>query len=268
MKFFLNAVFFLSTSCDAQELFSMTEPASTMADGSISIRVDNLIMDEINSSGINYHLIPEVSVGLSKKLLLRASTFFSNRDKKFRNEGGSIYARYRFLSNDAMQRHFRMAIFGTVGFNNSDIHQEEISMNGHNTGFEAGMVATKLLRKVALSSSVSITKALDNGHNNKFIYGSNNSKAVNYSFSFGKLMLPKAYRDYRQTNINLMVETLSQVNTGSGKYYIDMAPTVQLIFNSESRIDLSYRKQLSGNLLRTAPNGFFIRVEHNIFNVF
>jgi hypothetical protein len=65
-----------------------------------------------------------------------------------------------------------------------------------------------------------------------------------------------------------MVETLSQVNTGSGKYYVDIAPTVQLIFNSESRIDLSYRKQISSNLLRTAPNGFFIRVEHNFFNVF
>jgi hypothetical protein len=222
-KIFLAAILFFSMPGKAQELFSMTEPASNIAANSISIRIDNSIMDEINSSTINYHLIPEIAVGVSKKLMLRGSTFFSNRSKQFRNEGGSLYAKYRFLSNDAVQRHFRMAAFGTLSFNNSDIHQEEISMNGHNTGFEAGLVATQLIRKVALSSSISFTKATDNGRNNKFIYGLKNSKAVNYSFSFGKLMLPNQYRDYRQTNLNLMVEMLSQVNTGSGKYYIDMA---------------------------------------------
>lgn len=265
---FYTVMFFLSISCKGQELFSMTDPASNIASGSIAFRVDNLIMDEINTSKINYHLIPGVLVGISKKLMLRGSTFFSNRSKQFKNEGGSIYARYRFLSNDAIQKHFRMAVFGTISFNNSDIHQEEINMYGHNTGFEAGIVATQLLHKVALSSTVSIVKASDNGVNNKYVYGLNNSRAVNYSFSAGKLMLPTEYRDYRQTNINLMAETLCQVNTGSGKYYFDIASTVQFIFNSESRIDIGFRKQISSNLLRTAPNGFFIRIEHVLFNAF
>ena len=267
-KLFFGVVFLLSMSCKGQELFSMTDPASNIARGTVALRVDNLIMDEINTSRINYHLIPEVMVGISKKLMLRASTFFSNRAEKLENEGGSIYAKYRFLSNDAMQKHFRMAIFGTLSFNNSDIHQEEINVNGHNTGFEIGIVATQLLQKVALSSAVSIVKATDNGNNNKYTYGADNSRAVNYSFSIGKLMLPKEYKDYRQTNLNLMIETLSQVNTGSGKYYLDIAPTAQLILNSESRIDIGYRKQISSNLLRTAPNGFFIRIEHNLFNIF
>ncbi len=267
-KLILFGFLFLSMSGKAQELFTMTEPASNIASGSVSLRIDNSIMDEINSSKNNYHLIPELALGISKKLMLRASTFFSNRTEKFRNEGGSIYAKYRFLSNDAMQAHFRMAAFVTLSYNNSDIHQEEISLYGHNTGFETGIIATKLLRKVALSSSVSLLRAYDNGNDNTFIYGLNNSKAVNYSISFGKLMLPKQYRDYRQTNLNLMVETLGQLNTGSGRYYVDIAPTVQFIFHSQSRIDISYRKQVSSNLLRTAPNGFFIRVEHNFFNIF
>lgn len=267
-KLFIIGLLILSVSGKAQELFSMTEPASNIASRSISLRVDNLLMDEIGSSKINYHLIPEIAVGLSQKLMVRASTFFSNRNEQFKNEGGSLYAKYRFLSRDAMQRHFRMAIFGTVSYNNSDIHQEEISMNGHNTGVEIGIVATQLLQKVALSSTVSIVKATDNGASNKFIYGLDNSRAVNYTFSVGKLMLPKAYRDYRQTNINLMAEVMSQVNTGSGKYYLDIASIVQVIVNSQSKIDIGYRKELGGNLLRTAPNGFFIRVEHNLFNIF
>jgi len=258
----------ITMSGEAQELFSMTEPASNMAAGSIAIRIDNLVMDEINSLKINYHLIPSIRVGVSKKFMICGNAFVSNRTEQLKWEGGSLYAKYRFLSNDAVQKHFRMAAFGTMSYNNSDIHQEEINMYGHNTGFEAGMTVTQLLHKVALSTSVSIVKALGNGHNNKYVYGQENSNAINYSFSIGKLMLPNEYKDYHQTNVNLMVETLCQVNTGSGKYFVDLAPSVQLIFNSESRIDFGYKRQLSGNLLRTAPNGFFIRLEHNFFNAF
>jgi hypothetical protein len=261
-------VFILSLGVKAQELYSVTEPASNMAARSIGFRIDNSIMDEINSSKINYHLIPEIMVGVSKKLMIHGGAFFSNRNERFRAEGGSLYAKYRFLSNDAMQRHFRMAAFGRISFNNSDIHQEEINMYGHNTGFEAGIVATQLLRKVALSSAVSVAKATDNGNDNKFIYGSKDSKAVNYTFSIGKLMLPKEYKDYKQTNINLMLEFLNQVNVGSRKYYMDIAPSAQFIFNSQSRVDIGYRKELSSTMIRTAPNGFFIRLEHNFFNAF
>ncbi len=265
---FFIVIFFLSLSASAQELYSATEPASNMAAGSIGFRFDNLIMNEVNSSKINYHLIPGIQVGVSKKLMIQGNVFFSNRNKTFAGEGGSLYAKYRFLSNDAVQKHFRMAAFGRISRNNSDIHQEEINMYGHNSGYEAGVVATQLLRKVALSSSLTFLNATDNGNNNKFPYGSNNNKAFNYTFSIGKLMLPKEYKDYRQTNINLMVEFLTQVNAGSGKYYMDIAPSVQFIFNSQSRIDIGYRNELSGTLLRTAPNGFFIRLEHNLFNVF
>jgi hypothetical protein len=265
---FLIVAFILSLSSKAQELFSATEPASNMAARSFGFRFDNSIMDEINSSKINYHLIPGIRVGVSKKLMIQSDAFFSNRSEKFRIEGGSLYAKYRFLSFDAMQKHFRMAAYGRISYNNSDVHQEEINMYGHNSGYEAGVVATQLLRKVALSTAVSVMKATDNGNDNKFIYGSKDSKAMNYTFSVGKLMLPREYKDYRQTNINLMVELLNQVNIGSGKYYMDVAPSVQFIFNSKSRVDIGYRKELSSTMIRTAPNGFFIRLEHNLFNAF
>jgi len=257
-----------SLSGHSQELFSLTEPASNRPAGSIGFRIDNSIMDEINSSRINYHLIPELMVGVSKKITIAANVFFSNRTEVFRKEGGSIYAKYRFVSHDGVQKHFRMAAFSRISFNNSDIHQEEIEMYGHNTGFEIGIIATKLARKVAISSEVSFVKATDNGNKNKFIYGNVNSKAVDHSLSVGKLWLPKEYSTYRQTNINCMVEFLNQLNTGSGKYYMDVAPVVQVIIKSQSRIDIGYRKEISSNMIRTAPNGFFIRLEHTFFNVF
>src|SRR3954447_59902 len=142
----------------------------------IGIRLNNSIMDERNSSKINYHLIPELMFGISRKLMVSGNIFFSNRSEVFRAEGGSLYMKYRFLSNDAIQKHFRMAGFGRISYNNSDIHQEEINMNGHNTGTEIGVVATQLLRRIALSSSISFLKAVDNGNDNKFAYGLKESK--------------------------------------------------------------------------------------------
>lgn len=73
---FFASIFFLALSCEAQELFTMTEPASNMASGGIAIRFDNSIMDRANSLKTDYHFIPEVTVGISKNVMLRGSTFF------------------------------------------------------------------------------------------------------------------------------------------------------------------------------------------------
>lgn len=258
----------LSAFSQSQELFSATEPASNRPARSVGFRLDNSVMDERGTSKINYHLIPEIMVGVSSKLTMHGGVFFSNRTDKIRYEGASIYAKYRFLNRDGMQKHFRMAAFARVSVNNSDIHQEEINMYGHNSGYEMGVIATQLLRKVAISSSLSYVNASDNRNNNKFIYGAKQSEAINYTLSFGKLMLPKMYTSYRQTNLNFMVEFLNQLNLGSSKYYMDVSPTVQLIINSQSKVDFGYRKELSSSMLRTAPNGFFVRLEHTFFNAY
>ena len=267
MKIVFSIILFLvSLTIKGQELYSVTEPASNIAAGSIGLRIDNSVMNERNSSKTNLHIIPQVLVGISKKWMVQGNVFLSNRSEALSTEGGSVYAKYRFLSNDGQHTHFRMAGFGRLSYNNSDIHQQDINMYGHNSGFELGLIATQLIRKVALSSAVSFLKAMDNGNNNQFIYGRKESKALNYTLSVGKLMLPKEYKDYNQTNINLMLEMLTQYNTGSEKFYVDIAPSVQAIINSRSRVDIGYRKELSSSMIRTAPNGFFIRLEHNLYN--
>lgn len=264
----LIAMLLVSLTGMAQELFVFTEPASNMAAKSIGLRLNNYIMPEKYTDETNYHLVPEIMLGISKRLMVHGDVFLSNRNKAFAAEGGSIYAKYRFLSNDQLQKHFRMAAFGRYSFNNSDIHQEEINLYGHNSGYEVGIIATQLLHKVAISSGLSFIKAMDNGSKNKLTYGAPDTKALNYTLSLGKLMLPKEYTDYKQTNVNLMVEFLNQLNLGSGKYYMDVAPSVQFIFNSVARVDISYRKELTSTLFRTAPEGFFVRLEYNLFNAF
>lgn len=256
---------FCAGETNAQELFVFTEPASNMAAKSSGIRMNNYWMKEKATGKYNYHLLPELMFGLSKKLMLHGELFLSNRNGKFIGEGGSVYLKYRFFSIDDVHSHFRLAALGRYSYNNSDVHQPAIDFFGHNSGYEAGLVATKLINKVAISAGTSFLHATDNGIE-KFAYSSKERNALYYTLSIGKLMLPKEYTSYNQTNVNLMVELLGQTNLGSNKTYLDVAPSAQFIFASRARLDLGYRFVLAGKLERTAPNGFVVKVEYNIFN--
>jgi len=266
-RLILLLVVFSCKAATAQELFVFTEPASNMAAKSFGFRLNNYLMKETDTKGTNYHLIPEIMWGVSKRVMVHAEAFLSNRNKSFVAEGGLLYAKYRFYSIDEVHSHFRMAAFGRYSFNNSDVHQQAIDLNGHNSGYEGGLVTTKLKGKVAVSASASYLNAMDNGKE-KFVYGDKNRQAVNYTLSVGKLMLPKEYTGYRQTNVNLMLEMLGQTNLGSGNSFLDIAPSVQFIFLSRMRIDAAYRIPLVKDLSRTAPGGYFVRLEYNIFNAY
>jgi hypothetical protein len=266
MKIYIFIGFFLINHfVQAQELYVFTEPASNMASKSIGFRLNNFLMPDKYTLRTNYHLVPEIMLGVSKKIMVHGDFFFSNTNKKFIAEGGSIYAKYRFLSFDEVQKHFRVAGFARISLNNSEIHQQDINIYGHNSGWETGIVATQLLYKVALSSGISFVKAEDNG---KSKFPGSADKALNYTLSIGKLMLPKEYKDYNQTNLNIMVESLNQLNLVSGRYYTDIAPSIQLIIHSQSRVDVGYRWELSSTYLRSESRGLFVRLEHNIFNAY
>lgn len=270
MKFFLLmlAVILLpAATIRAQELFVFTEPASNMAAKSMGLRLNNYLMKDIEEDKINYHLVPEIMWGVSKKIMIHAEGFLSNRNNSFVAEGGGVYVKYRFYSKDEVHSHLRLAATGRYSFNNSDVHQRTIDLNGHNSGYEAGIIGTQLINKVAISAGVSALHAVDNGKE-KFVYGNKYRNAVNYSLSVGKLMLPKEYTSYKQVNVNLMLEVLGQNNLYSGDSFLDIAPSIQFIFNSRFRFDAGYRYAAVKNLSRTSPQGVLIRGEYNLFNVF
>lgn len=256
----------LSTQINAQELFVITEPASNMPTGSIGARISQSLMKEKIIDGYNYHFMPEIMWGTNKNLMLHSSAFVSNRSNSLVLEGGSVYAKYRVFSIDDLHSHFRIAGFGRFSINNSDIHQEQIEIIGHNSGFEAGIVFTKLIKKVAVSSTISYEKAINNGSKNPFPDSQSNT-AINYTLSFGKLFYPKTYIDYKQTNANLMLEFEGQRLNQNGKSFLDIVPSIQFIINSQARVDLAYRQQIYSDMLRTAPNGIYMKLEYTFFNV-
>ncbi len=255
-----------SLHSNAQELFVMTEPASNMPAGAIGIRVMNSFMYEKDGT-LNYHIMPEIMWGPSAKWMFHLQGFLSNRTTGgLITEGSSVYAKYRIVSRDDLHTHFRVAAYGRYSLNNADIHQEELETMGHNTGYEAGLVATKLVNKVAISSSISFEKVFDNFDGNKFPLSQSNN-ATNYTLSVGKLIYPKTYTSLKQTNINLMCEFLGQTLNRNGKSYLDIVPSLQFIIRSQARIDVAFRKELYSSMYRTAPNGFMIKFEYIFFNV-
>ena len=167
------------------------------------------------------------------------------------------------ILKDAYHRHFRMAAFLRASYINEGYGAEELQVNGQNTGLQLGWIGTQLLHKTALSATINYTKALPQSTENAFITN-DYSQAIDYHLSAGHLIYPKNYKGYKQTNINLMVEWQSQMLL-SGKSYAEIAPSLQFIFNSQTRVDFGYKYQLYGNLARYSTRSLLFRIEHLIF---
>lgn len=262
---FLVLVFTCTQIVFGQELFVLTDPASNVPAQSLSVNVMQSAFKE-NQNKYNYHLMPEVTYGLTKNLMFRLTSFVSNRQNNSILEGSSVMIKHRFYSSDEVNKHFRLATYARYSFNNSNIHQEQIEILGHNSGFETGLIATKLINKIAISSSISFEKAIDNLPSNYF---PNNyeSTATNYTLSFGKLMHPKKYTNFKQTNINLMLEVVGQTINNNGKSFLDVVPAIQFIFNSQARLDFAYRRELLVSMQRTATNGIYFNLYYTFFNL-
>jgi hypothetical protein len=251
----------------AQELFVFSEPASNMPAKSLGIRVSNWLMYDKSSQSLNYQLIPELMWGVNKNLMIHFDGFFTNQGGNFHAVGAGTYVKYRIYTADAVNTHFRLAAYGRLSLNNSAIFQEEIDLTRNNTGYALGLIATQLLHRQAISATVGFNQAYNNGAENKLPPGQAD-QAFNFSLSTGRLIFPKEYVSYKQTNLNLMLELMGQHLMGENENFLDLAPAVQFIFNSQTRLDIGYKFQLYSDMQRVAPNGFMIRVEHLLFNVF
>ncbi len=246
-----------------------------------------------NNSFSGYRIEPELMVGAGRRWMVHLAGYGSNMyQKMFKVEGGSLYAKYRFYSQDEVHEHFRIAAFSKISIINNpqevavkrkkivpdgkggfseqsyttSYKNDEFDLDGNNSGILAGAVATKLVNKIAVSASLSYGYRLNNL--NYVTRPGQPLHAVNYSASVGYLLLPATYVNYNQTNVNLYLEVLGTAFPGKGTSYTDIAPAVQFIFKSIARVDLSYRAQLGGDVQRLSNTYFMIRLEYNLLNAF
>lgn len=253
------------TSTSAQELYVFTEPASNMPSKSIGVRLTNEGM--FNNPDFVNRTIPELMVGFNKNLMMHAQAFLSDFDGKYRLEGASIYGKYRFLSLDEAQTHFRAAAFGRVSTSKRPTYTRDVNLEGDNSGIQGGVVLTQLLHKLALSATFGYAHAFKDS--DKQVFGAPQpNNLFSYSLSSGYLILPIVYKNYKQPNFNAYFELLGKTDPASGQSYLDLAPALQVILNSTTRIDLGYRFQAVGNMTnRYTKNMYLLRAEFNFFNV-
>lgn len=254
----------------AQELYVYSEPASNMPAHSLSAKISANYVGKRPKTGNRFmqRYIPEVMFGLNKSWMVHAGgTFADMHTPNFRWESVYLYAKYRFLSWDELHSHFRMAAFADVSYTRSPFHYDEVTLQGDKTGAQLGLIATQLWNKFALSGTVSHTQVLDESRNDKSVYiPSRIYQVMNYSLSGGYLLLPFQYTDYRQTNLNLYAELLAQRSLDRKAYFVDLAPAIQLIFNSNAKLNLGYRFQLKGDMQRMTNDSWLISFERTFLN--
>ena len=250
-----------------QELYVFTEPASNMPAKSVSAKYSGKFLNTtMHESGIEQRHTAEIMFGINKNWMVHGATTFSDMyTDQFRLESGRVYAKYRFLSIDEVHKHFRMAAFGEISHSRNEIMFDEISLEGDQSGLQAGLIATQLWNKLAVSSTLSFTQVTTKKpehHPGDYPY-----QAFNYSLSAGLLVLPVEYTSYNQTNLNIYAELLGQQSIDQQKYFVDLAPAVQLIFRSTYKLNLGYRFQLNSNMNRMSANSFNIAFETVFLNV-
>ena len=270
-RFFIALLFLVSIkNISGQELYVFSEPASNMPAHSISLKLtDHFVTSDNIYSRFSHRIMPQIMFGFSKKFMAHLGGTFGNmHTSNFRYESVNFYAKYRFLSQDDIHKHFRMALFADASATRTPFHYEEITLMGDKSGIEIGIIATRLWNKFALSGTVSHTQVLDKSRNDKVIYiPTRLYQSINYSLSGGYLLFPREYTDYKQMNLNLYAELLGEQSLDAKKYCLDLAPAAQLIFNSNSKLNIGYRFQITGNMSRMSSNSWQVSFERTFLNV-
>ena len=253
----------------SQELYVFTDPASNIPAQAGSAKVSGFyINNNHHYSRPAYRVMPEFMYGLNKKLMIRGAITFANmHTHNFRYESLSLGAKYRFLSNDEVHRHFRMAAFARASVTSAPFEYQETGLMGDKSGVELGVIATQLLNKLALSATVSQVQVIDPSRSHRNVHPPNNYQAMNYSFSSGYLLFPRVYSNYNQPNFNLYFEVLAQQALDVNRGYLDLAPALQVIIASTTKINLGYRFQVAGAMDRMTNSMWQLSAERTFYGL-
>jgi hypothetical protein len=188
----------------------------------------------------------------------------------FLYNGLHLFAKYRFLSNDEQNKHFRLAAYGE--WSNVGVAHDEAEPNllDDTGGYGFGLISTLLRNRFAVSLTSGFivpdpyyeTQPDVSGGPDlptKISYGN----AIKYNLSFGYRLYPRKYEGYEQANWNLYIELIGKsynaatvIQNGttikaktaalqSGSY-VEIYPGLQRIINSNTRIEFCYGFNLIG----------------------
>jgi len=283
MKIYLALAFFLIISrfSFSQELYINSEPASLIPKGTKVVRLHHhsIFLDGTNlmgSIGNAFIMIPSISYGLSKKIMLSGSFQFSNKPYEqdmmpnFGFSGLKLYSKQRILTTDKQKYHTRLSSFLKYSYHENKFMKDNLDLELQDTGLELGIIGTQLINKLAISITTAITRI--SNIDEKFTQGSTvkwqktNLNTFKNSISAGYLLFPRKYKSYRQTNFNLYVEYLTNTILNKefpvryDKFSSTFAPGIQFILLSRSRLDFSYKIR-KGDM----PEEFLVKLTYIIY---
>ena len=271
--FFLIFLFLYNNSY-SQELYINTEAASLIPKGTKVIRFNysNIFLNQTNEKeSIKNALLftPSLAYGLSKKIMISGSFQFSNKpyekdlSTNFGFNGFKLYSKQRIFTTDKQKNHTRLSSFVKYSFHKEKFMKSNIDLELQDKGFEFGLIGTQLIKKLAISITSAYTRVNDiyDKSNNLFRLGT-----LKNSISAGYLVFPRKYKSYKQTNFNIYLEYIT--NTITNKYFPErfnkfsstLAPGIQFIILSRSRLDFSYKIRKGDT-----ENEFLIKLTYIIY---
>lgn len=254
---------FLCIAAQAQELYVFSEPASNMPAKAFGLKYAAKFIEGKERNEIEQRQALELQLGHTKKWMTHLGTSFSDMyAKSIRWESIRLYSKYRIFSHDEVHQHFRAAAFGEVSHSVNRPKYDELNLEGDQSGMRGGVILTQLIHKLALSSTLAYIQSLQSNIKST----PHTPNAFNYSLSAGYLLFPKRYKSYRQTNFNVYVECLGSKAISNRRSFVDLAPALQLILKSNTKLNFGYRFQLAGDMHRMANNTLHISIERTFLN--
>ncbi len=265
----------------AQELYINSEPASLIPKGTKVVRLtnSNIFLDGSNIMGSisnAFIVTPSLSYGLSKKIMVSGSFQFANKPYEqdmmpnFGFNGFKLYSKQRILTSDKDKYHTRLSSFIKYSYHENKFMKDILDLELQDTGFELGLIGTQLIKKLAISITSGFTRI--SNIDEKFTQGTTvkwqktNVNTFKNSISAGYLLFPRKYKSYRQTNFNIYLEYITNTiitkdfPSRYNKFSSTLAPGIQFILLSRSRLDFSYKLR-NGEM----PEEFLIKLTYIIY---
>lgn len=235
----------LPETLSAQELFPLSEPASTMPGKTLGVKAFVQGYQEVNTY-TRYMTMLRLMYGITPKLTVMLDATGSNHHSKllppdfpdhntpqvgvklpYLFNGVHAYAKYRFLSIDGEKKHLRVAAYAEYSYLNVAHDEAEPNLLDDTKGFGGGVIGTYLHNKFAVSGTAGlIFPSQYQGDVPDFIPGLPGipatvkyGRALAYSVSFGYRILPLKYKNYDQLNLNLYCEFLGKAYEKARVYF-------------------------------------------------
>lgn len=270
MKYVLIFFFYMyAITCKAQELYVFSESASTRPAKSLSLHIAARFPDSKYNMYFRNRYTAQATAGINKNWTIAVGAGFSNyyRLDLLQYDGVRLYTKYRLYSNDDVHTHLRVAAFAEGAYSTHDYIYDEMTLEGDNNGVQGGLIATQLAGRFAVSATASYLRVFNKDIESHHTLLNHSKQMVGYSLSAGYLLLPKEYTSYKQMNLNLYLELLGSKCLDNDHYLVDIAPALQFIFNSKTKVNFGYRRQMASNMLRVGQSIYQVGVEQSLYNV-